>query len=97
MQLISVELIPDAERRDEDGRCKITVRYADGTEQMLYSRELPGNDAADDCFLATLIEAEEHLPEVKILTPLDGGQELVVQWVAYRNGRLRRVTFHPRP
>ena len=32
MQLINVELISDAERQDGDGKCKIAVRYADGTE-----------------------------------------------------------------
>lgn len=96
MQLINVELIPDPERQDGDGRCKITVRYADGTEQTLYAVELPGNDAEDDCFLATLIEADEYLPEARILTPLDGGRELIVQWAAHHNGRMPRVTFYPR-
>ena len=96
MQLINVGLISDAERQDGDGKCQIAVRYADGTEQMLYARQLPGNDVADDCFLAGLIEANEHLPEARILTPLGGGPELIVQWDAHHNGRTPRVTFYPR-
>ena len=62
MKLVNVKLIPTAERQDGDGKCQIAVRYANGKEQTLYARELPGNDAADDCFLATLIEAEKPLP-----------------------------------
>ena len=96
MQIIHIGLIPTAERPDGDGKCQIAVRYANGEEQTLYARELPGNDAADDCFLAKLIEAEEPLPEAKLFTALGGSARVIVKWGAHHSGRRLRVTFYLR-
>ena len=96
MQLINVKLIPAADRQDGDGKCRITVRYADGSVETLYARELPGNDAADDWFLATLIEAKKPLPEAKMFAASDGSARVIVQWDTHHSDRRPRVTFYPR-
>ena len=96
MRLIDVRLIPDAERRDGDGQCRITVRYANGSEQTLYARELPGNDAADDCFLAKLIGAGELCPEDVTVPSSRGGEAIIIQFDHPSSGRKPRVTFYPR-
>lgn len=93
MQLINVELIPPTERQAGDGKCRITIRYADGSEQKLYARELPGNDAAGDCLLATLIEAGERISEDTKRTTSTGS--VMVQFQPHE-GRVPLVTFYPR-
>ena len=55
MQLMNVDLIPDDERQDGDGRCQITVRHTDGSRQTLYASDAPGIDAADDCFFGYVV------------------------------------------
>ena len=96
MQLINVELISDAERQDGDGKCKITIRCADGTEQTLYARELPGNDVADDCFLAKLIGSGESCPADATVTPSHSATPVIIQFHHPSSGRMPRATFYPR-
>ena len=93
MQLIKVELISDAERQNGDDKCKITIRCADGIEQTLYARELPGNDASDYCFLAKLIGSGEPFSETTTWTSHAGA--VLVQF-QHHSGRMPRVTFYPR-